>query len=272
MAVSIIRRSVCYSFVCLAVFLFILVVSLLLPYSKAGAFTEQQLIRGSEGYDVYELQGRLRYVRYYHGPIDGKFGWQTYWAVRNFERDVHIRIDGIAGPVLKEQLVKRTRGYRTEMYSKKPHPLHEQKAQRHMLPPGKVNHAAEKITTPGTYHGKLSAHDINLLEHCVYGEARGEPFIGQVAVAATVLNRLNSPLFPHTIAGILFQPGAFTCTSDGQFWLTPNNESHRAVMDALQGWDPSNGALYYFNPSTATSKWIWSRPQIKQIGKHIFTR
>lgn len=87
-----------------------------------------------------------------------------------------------------------------------------------------------------------------------------------------VLNRLESTLFPNTISGVIFQPGAFTAVDDGQIWLTPNTTSYKAVRDAINGWDPTGGALYYFNPVTATSKWIWSRPQIKQIGKHIFCR
>jgi Cell wall hydrolyses involved in spore germination len=118
----------------------------------------------------------------------------------------------------------------------------------------------------------LSQNDINLMARAVYGEARGEPYIGQVAVAAVILNRLESPSFPNTISGILFEPGAFTCVADGQIWLTPNQTAYKAVRDALNGWDPTGGALYYFNPATATSKWIWSRPQLKRIGKHIFCK
>ena len=112
--------------------------------------------------------------------------------------------------------------------------------------------------------------DIQILANAVYGESRGEPYEGQVAVAAVILNRLDSPEFPDTISGIIFQPGAFTAVADGQIWLTPNERAKEAVLDAINGWDPSENALYYFNPATATSKWIWSRPQIKQIGEHIF--
>lgn len=118
----------------------------------------------------------------------------------------------------------------------------------------------------------LSQNDINLMARAVYGEARGEPYIGQVAVAAVILNRLESPSFPNTVSGVLFEPGAFTCVADGQIWLTPNQTAYKAVRDALNGWDPTGGALYYFNPATATSKWIWSRPQLKRIGKHIFCK
>jgi N-acetylmuramoyl-L-alanine amidase len=241
------------------------------PYptlKSAKAFTPQVLVRGSQGYDVYELQGRLRYVTYYKGPIDGKFGWETYWAVRNFQRDTGLKIDGTVGPKTKLVLVNHSRGYHTGMYK-------TATTDTARTPAASRRATGAKAPKPtygvGTYSGKLSAYDINLLEHTVYAEARGEPFIGQVAVAACVLNRLSSPLFPKTIAGIVFQPGAFTSVADGQFYLQPDATAHRAVMDAVQGWDPSGGALYYFNPATATSKWIWSRPQIKKIGKHIFT-
>ena len=106
----------------------------------------------------------------------------------------------------------------------------------------------------------------------MHGEARGEPYNGQVAVAAVILNRVNSPSFPNTVAGVIFEPRAFTAVADGQTWLEPNPTSKKAVMDAINGWDPTGNAIYYFNPDTATSAWIWSRPQIKQIGKHIFCR
>ncbi|MGV3487658.1 MAG: spore cortex-lytic enzyme [Tuberibacillus sp.] len=118
----------------------------------------------------------------------------------------------------------------------------------------------------------ISQQDLKLLANAVYGESRGEQYIGQVAVAAVILNRVDSPKFPDTIAGVIFEPGAFTAVSDGQIWLTPNKTAEKAVMDALNGWDPTHGALYYFNPAKASSAWIWSRPQILKIGKHIFCK
>ncbi|MDI3326999.1 MAG: spore cortex-lytic enzyme [Alicyclobacillaceae bacterium] len=215
------------------------------PSAEGFANWHWNMIRGSRGADVAELQGRLRYVNYYHGAIDGVFGWQTYWAVRRFQRDVGLRIDGIAGPATKTELVRRSRGYR---------------------PP------SSHRVSPYSGSGRFSARDVDLLARVVHGEARGEPYIGKVAVAAVVLNRLEDPRFPHTIPGVVFQPGAFTAVSDGQIWLTPDDQSRRAALDAIRGWDPTGGAVYYFNPATATSRWIWSRPQIKQIGRHIFTR
>ncbi|MBO8163035.1 MAG: cell wall hydrolase [Brevibacillus sp.] len=124
-----------------------------------------------------------------------------------------------------------------------------------------------------TFHpSKLSANDLKLMANAVYGEARGEPYIGQVAIAAVILNRVKSPSFPDTPSGVIFEPRAFTAVADGQIWLTPNEQAKKAVRDALAGWDPTDGCIYYFNPDTATSKWIWSRPQVKRIGKHIFCR
>ncbi len=118
----------------------------------------------------------------------------------------------------------------------------------------------------------VNREEMELLARLVHAEARGEPYVGQVAVAAVVMNRLQSPQFPHTVKGIIFEPYAFTAVDDGQFWLAPDQTAYRAAYDAVRGWDPSGGALYYFNPATATSRWIWSRPQIKQIGQHIFAR
>ncbi|QRG66091.1 spore cortex-lytic enzyme [Brevibacillus choshinensis] len=112
--------------------------------------------------------------------------------------------------------------------------------------------------------------EMQLLAQLVYSEARGESYVGQVAVAAVAMNRMQSANFPNTIREVIFEPYAFTAVDDGQFWLTPDVTAYRAAWDAVRGWDPSGGALYYFNPDTATSSWIWSRPQIKKIGKHIF--
>lgn len=116
----------------------------------------------------------------------------------------------------------------------------------------------------------LTENDIQIMANAVYGEARGEPYEGQVAVAAVILNRVKDANFPNTVYGVIFQPGAFTAVADGQIYLTPNASAKKAVEDAIGGWDPSQGCLYYFNPETATSKWIWTRPQFKTIGKHIF--
>ena len=112
--------------------------------------------------------------------------------------------------------------------------------------------------------------DAALLARLISAEARGEPYSGQVAVGAVVLNRMKHPSFPNTMSGVIYQPGAFSCMSDGQFNQPVADSCYRAARDALNGWDPSGGAIYYFNPATATSKWIWSRPLLIVIGKHRF--
>lgn len=214
-----------------------------LNWHKAYSFSDWVLEVGARGDDVYELQGRLSYLGYYHGEIDGIFGWQTYWAVRNFQYQFGLDVDGVAGPQTKRMLVRATRNWR----------------------PGGAS-GNQTVTSARQFN----SNDMTLMARAVYGEARGEPYEGQVAVAAVILNRLRDSKFPNTISGVIFQPRAFTAVDDGQIWLEPDQTAYRAVQDAVNGWDPTNGALYYFNPDTATSAWIWSRPQIKRIGKHIF--
>jgi len=126
----------------------------------------------------------------------------------------------------------------------------------------------EKLGLPGSSSGNSST--VNLLARAINGEARGEPYIGQVAVGAVILNRVNHPSFPGTVAGVIYQPGAFTAVSDGQIHAQMEESSIRAAKDALNGWDPSGGAIYYYNPRTATNQWIRTRPVIKTIGKHVF--
>ena len=129
-------------------------------------------------------------------------------------------------------------------------------------------------SSSGTSSGSTStnSNDVNLLSKLIYGESRGEPYAGQVAVGAVVLNRVKSSSFPNTIAGVIYQSGAFDVVRDGQINLTPDSTAKKAAQDALNGWDPSYGAIYYFNPSTATNKWIWSRPMTVTIGRHRFCK
>jgi N-acetylmuramoyl-L-alanine amidase len=228
----------------------------LAPSRQETVFTTRTLVRGSQGNDVRELQGRLKHIGYYKGRIDGDFGWNTYWAVRRFQYQFGMRVDGLVGLQTRSKLLRATRGYNP-------------------WGGGGARTAARQHSTRTASSGGVagvSANDLRLLANAVHGEARGEPYIGQVAIAAVILNRRDNPKFPNTVPSIIFQPGAFTAVADGQIWLTPNKTSEKAVQDALRGWDPSSGAIYYFNPVTATSKWIWSRPQIKRIGRHIFCR
>lgn len=211
---------------------------------------------GATGQDVRELQGRLQYLGYYNGNIDGNFRWQTLRAVKDFQYEFGLKTDGVVGSKTKLKLWEATKNWRPT----------EADVDIQQADATEENVSSYTVENPLN----LSENDINLMANAVYGEARGEPFEGQVAVAAVILNRVRSDKFPNTVSGVIFQPRAFTAVADGQIWLTPNETAKKAVKQALNGWDPSNHCLYYFNPDTATSAWIWSRPQVKQIGKHIF--
>lgn len=257
--------------------------------NKAYAFTNQVMQKGAIGVDVIELQARLQYIGFYKGKIDGKFGWSTYWALRNFQKDYGLKVDGIAGANTKRILSKHTYYNRSWVLGNVRKsltftyyagmPLKDQV--KHRGTSGSHATASQapssSKTTSSSYNVShlptgFSKSDIQLMSDAVYGEARGEPFKGQVAVAAVILNRVSSSKFPDNVSGVIFQPGAFTAVQDGQIWLGSSKETKKAVIDAMNGWDPSQGALYYFNPNTATSGWVWGRPQIKKIGKHIFTK
>lgn len=274
-----------------------------------SAFSNQVIQRGATGDDVVELQARLQYNGYYNGKIDGVYGWGTYWAVRNFQDQFGLKeVDGLVGAKTKQTLISKSKYYREYVmeqlnkgntfthygkiplkYQTKPSKAATQKARqqaeaRQKQPAEKTTQqpkankqqnntpakAREQDAVAANMPGGFSNNDIRLLSQAVYGEARGEPYEGQVAIAAVILNRLNSPLFPNSVAGVIFEPLAFTAVTDGQIYMQPNETAREAVLDAINGWDPSEEALYYFNPDTATSAWIWGRPQIKRIGKHIF--
>lgn len=238
------------------------------PQQNVSAFSPQIIQQGAVGEDVIELQARLKHIGFYSGKVDGVFGWSTYWALRNFQYEFGMEIDGIAGTDAKEKLAKATKynadETKAEMYKSPNQQANNQQTKKNETP-------EKKDTTPvvNVPHG-FSQNDIDLMANAVYGEARGEPYEGQVAVASVILNRTRSETFPNTVSGVIFEPRAFTAVADGQIWLTPNDNARRAVIDAINGWDPTENATYYFNPDTATSPWIWTRPQIKKIGKHIF--
>ncbi|KAF0818832.1 Spore cortex-lytic enzyme, lytic transglycosylase SleB [Bacillus sp. ZZV12-4809] len=254
---------------------------------KASAFSNQVIQHGAVGDDVIELQSRLQYLGFYNGKIDGVFGWGTYWALRNFQYEFGLPIDGLAGQETKNKLVKASKyneqfvkeqinkgnkfthygGVDTDKQTKP-----QQGATGGTSQQQAPKEPAPKQPTASNVPNGFSENDIQLMANAVYGESRGEPYTGQVAVAAVILNRVNSASFPNTVSGVIFEPRAFTAVADGQIWLTPNETAKKAVLDAINGWDPTGEALYYFNPDTATSGWIWSRPQIKRIGKHIFCK
>lgn len=252
-----------------------------------NAFTEQVIQHGAVGEDVIELQARLQYLGFYNGTIDGVFGWGTYWALRNFQYEFGMEIDGMAGTQTKEKLAAASEYDKDYVHSQinqgnefthyggadnsKQSQQNQSTGTADNGTNNQNNNANAEPTAVNVPQG-YSQNDIQLMSNAVNGEARGEPYVGQVAVAAVILNRVESATFPNSVSGVVFEPRAFTAVADGQIWLTPNETSKKAVMDAINGWDPSGNATYYFNPETATSDWIWSRPQIKKIGKHIFAK
>lgn len=192
---------------------------------------------GSRGQDVKNVQWKLLQWKYYVGKVDGIYGADTYRAVRRFQRKNGLTVDGVVGPATAKAIG----------------------------------------ITLGTTGGGVTAStgvnrddDVYMLARAIHAEARGEPYVGQVAVGAVILNRVKHPSFPNTIASVVYQPLAFTAVADGQINLAPNKDSIKAARDAINGWDPSYGCRYYWNPATATSKWIWSRKVVIKIGKHWF--
>ena len=190
---------------------------------------------GSRGSEVRTIQDKLKRWGYYTGNVDGIYGSLTVSAVKKFQQKNGLTVDGIAG---------------TKTLN------------------------AMGIMTSSSSGGSSSnnSSNVTLLAKAIYGEARGEPYAGQVAVGAVIMNRVKSSKFPNTISGVIYQSGAFDAVSDGQINLNPDSTAKKAAQDALNGWDPSYGAIYYFNPSTATNKWIWSRPLTVTIGKHRFCK
>ena len=187
--------------------------------------------RGSTGSVVTQIQTKLKAWGYYSDAVDGVYGSETEAAVKYFQQKNGLSVDGVAG---------------------------------------QATLAAMGITDSSSTAAGSNSSDVALLARLISAEARGEPYAGQVAVGAVVLNRMEHPSFPNTLSGVIYQSGAFTCVSDGQFNEPVDSGCYQAARDAFNGSDPSGGAIYYFNPATATSKWIWSRPLIVTIGKHRF--
>ena len=193
------------------------------------------LRQGSTGATVKKVQQKLKNWGYYKGKVDGIFGKGTREAVKYFQRKNGLTVDGKVGAKTLAAL-------------------------------------GITDTSSGNVTSSYSNADINLLARLIYGEARGESYVGQVAVGAVVMNRIKSSSFPNTMSGVIYQSYAFTAVADGQINLTPNATAKKAAQDAINGWDPSYGALYYYNPATATSSWIFSRKTTVTIGNHVFAK
>jgi len=200
------------------------------------------LRRGSRGDDVTTLQKKLRNWGYYSGSVDGVFGAQTEEAVKYFQRKNGLTPDGIVGQATAKALGMSLSG------------------------------GSSSGSSSGGSSTSNSSGDVYLLARCIYGESRGEPYKGQVAVGAVIMNRVRSSSFPNSISGVIYQPGAFSVVDDGQINLSPNDSALRAARDAMNGYDPTNGCLYYYNPDKTTNKWIWSRPVMLTIGRHRFCK
>ncbi len=188
---------------------------------------------GARGDDVKKIQQRLKQWGYYKGAVDGIFGSGTLAAVKSFQRKNGLTADGIVGPKTASAM-------------------------------------GITLSNSGAASSGTTSNDVYLLARLIYGEARGEPYKGQVAIGAVVMNRVRSAQFPNTIAGVIYQRGAFDAVSDGQINLAPDSTAVRAARDAINGYDPTGGCLFYYNPRTATSKWMLSRPVLLRIGNHVF--
>ena len=207
------------------------VVMILVVTNVGGALALSK--QGSTGSEVSKIQTKLKNWGYYSGSVDGIFGTQTKNAVIYFQKKNGLTADGIAGPATLKAM-------------------------------------GITSSTAGSGAGGFSSNDVDLLARIISAEARGEPYTGQVAVGAVILNRIENPSFPNTLAGVIYQPGAFTCVTDGQINAAVADSAYQAARDAINGWDPSGGAIYYYNPAKSTSTWILSRPVIVVIGSHRF--
>ncbi len=204
------------------------------------------LKQGSKGNEVKEVQRRLKLWGYYNGSADGVFGAGTRAAVIAFQKKNGLKADGVVGKSTYKALGMNS-SYEALVNG---------------------SQSANSTGTEGV--NGFSSSDVYLLARTIYAEGRGEPYTGQVAIGAVVLNRVRSADFPNTVSGVVYQKHAFTAVTDGQINLTPNDTAMRAARDAINGWDPTGGAMYYYNPAIATSAWIFDRQTVTVIGKHVF--
>ena len=222
---------------CMVVFL--LVMLLFVTVNNLGT-ARQLLYWGSRNDDVRIVQRRLRQWGYYDGPISGVYGERTWRAVRSFQSRNGLRVDGVVGPETWGAL-----GY---------------------------TYRGQTETRAATSPAVNQRDDVQQLARIIHAEARGEPYEGQVAVGAVMLNRVRDPAFPNSLSGVIYQPLAFESVADGQYMLSPDQASIRAARDALNGWDPTYGSLYFWNPGKPVNPWVWTRDTVRTIGNHIFAR
>ena len=225
------RRAACLVLAAL------LILATLLP-----AYAATVLEVGSRGDDVTKVQKRLIQYGYLSGTADGRYGEKTRDAVKLFQKRNGLAVDGCVGPKTAAALGVTLSG----------------------------SGGSSASTAASSSSTSYVSSDHRLLAKLVYAEARGEPYKGQVAVAAVVLNRVSSSSFPNTVSGVVYQSGAFSCVDNGSINNTPNSSCIRAALDALNGWDPTGGCLYYYNAKTAKDKWIFSRTVQTVIGNHSF--
>ena len=220
--------------------------------SNQQEFTVEQTLpaavlrQGDKGGEVKEVQRRLKLWGYYNGSVDGVFGVGTRTAVIAFQKKNGLKADGVVG-----QSTYKALGMNSSYQAL-------------------VNQSSGNSTQNTSGVNGFSSSDVYLLAKTIYAEGRGEPYTGQVAIGAVILNRIRDAAFPNTVSGVVYQKHAFTAVSDGQINLTPNDTAMRAARDAINGWDPTGGALYYYNPAVATSAWIFDRQTVTVIGKHVF--
>lgn len=235
---SISKKKIYTFFICVAILVCIAITAIYYPYVKSTQVVTYKY--GSKGDIVTQIQTKLKRWGYYNGTINGKYDYDTVEAVKKFQTKNKLKQDGVAGDNTLKAM---------GIYVK-----------------------STTATNTNTTNKTTENSDLMLLAKVINGEARGEPYEGQVAVGAVILNRTRNPEFPSTIAGVIYQPGAFTAIVDGQINAKLEPNSIKAAKDALNGWDPSGGAIYYYNPAKTTNKWIWSRPVIKVIGHHKFCK
>ena len=219
-----------------ALLMMLALVLLIIPIRAEAAALGQ----GSVGEDVKKLQSRLKQWDYYDGPVDGVFGNSTRRAVEKFQRKNGLTVDGVVGSATAKAIGISLGG------------------------------SSGSSGASGGSSGSSSNKNLYLLAQLVHGEARGEPYKGMVAVAAVVLNRVESSSFPNSVSGVIYQKGAFSVVDDGQINLSPNEQSIKAARDAMNGWDPTGGCLYYYAPSKTTNKWMLSHSVKVRIGDHAF--